>query len=101
MNISSFNTTAIENLEQHQSDHSITKLNSKLSNENNLTTTSTGPTMPTQQPVITTSSNPDNSLSSLSASLTAAFVQQMSQNTKPILYSFVTLEGNKNKIKKV
>jgi hypothetical protein len=43
-----------------------------------------------------TSSTADTSLSSLSASLTAAFVQQMShQNSKPLLYSFVTLEGNK------
>ena len=41
-------------------------------------------------------SSVDASLTNLSASLTAAFVQQMSQNTKPLLYSFVTLEGNKN-----
>jgi hypothetical protein len=52
-----------------------------------------------EMPHTTSTSSVDASLTNLSASLTAAFVQQMSQNTKPLLYSFVTLEGNKIKTK--
>ena len=73
----------------------------KLSNDINMPTsqsqTVSTPVVSSSQSIetATTSSTVDASLSSLSASLTAAFVQQMSQNSKPLLYSFVTLEGNK------
>jgi hypothetical protein len=81
-------------LENYQIDEFNNQQLLNLSNDINMPTSSQSSNSQSVQ--AGTSSTVDTSLSSLSASLTAAFVQQMShQNSKPLLYSFVTLEGNK------